>query len=48
MKYHDKQCQRCNKKYVGTASSKYCIDCKDEVAQERARENSRKQRAKRV
>ena len=48
MKYHDKLCQRCNQKYYGTASSKYCLDCKNLVAQERARENSKKQRAKKI
>jgi len=48
MKYYDKLCQRCNQKYYGTASSKYCLDCKEQVRQERARENSKKQREKNV
>jgi len=40
MKYYDKTCQRCNQKYVGTASSKYCIVCRDQLRQERIKENN--------
>lgn len=48
MKYYTKKCLKCSKEYQGTASAKYCIDCKDILRVERARANSKKQRAKRV
>lgn len=48
MKYYDKKCEKCNEKYTGTASSKYCLECKDEIARERNKENSKKQRNKKI
>jgi len=35
MKYKTKTCERCNEQYTGTASSKYCITCKDVIISER-------------
>jgi len=46
MKYHNKNCQRCNKKYAGTASSKYCIICTDIVRSERISANNKKLKEK--
>ena len=42
--YKSKKCERCNNPFDSTATSKYCIECKDIVRLERLRENNKKKK----
>jgi len=46
MKYYDKKCEKCDVKFVGTASSKYCIICKDIIRSLRIVANNKKLKGK--
>lgn len=36
-----KECENCKKSYIGHGSSRYCMDCRDYVMNERRRLNKR-------
>lgn len=44
--YKDKVCQSCGTGYMGTASSKYCIECKVDIMDQRNREANIKYKEK--
>ncbi len=41
-KKHEFNCERCGKKSVGTASSKYCIECKVDRMEQASRKSLNK------